>query len=656
MGLGNTAIWGIRTRTARRVAAASVATLAVLGLAAPARADDPKAQADPPKAQPDPVQDLPAHAWVVAKDADGQLHVVSGEAARELVSDSEHGRPGPELLSVQSDRTVHALGENDPLRPQQWALDRVSFESSWPVTRGRGVIVAIIDSGVAANHQELSGSVLPGKDYVNAGSDGRTDPNGHGTHVAGIIAAHVNNAVGIAGAAPDVRILPIRVLDANGGGVASNVAKGIIWAADHGARVINLSLGGGQATGVRQAIQYANSKRAVVVAAGGNNYSSGNAPMYPAAYPEAIAVAAVDTNLRHPSFSNTGSYIDVAAPGVGIVSAWGSSSTAYAAATGTSMATPFASAEAALIIAAYPKSTAERVAHLLKASARDLGTRGFDPVFGYGLLNPRGAILSATPRSANFGALGSGYWITSSDGHVRAYGRARPYGDLGGRALSAPIVASARTPNGGGYWLAGADGAVYSFGNAHYYGSMGGHPLNSQIVGMAATPSGRGYILLGADGGIFTFGNARFYGSTGGMRLNARVLDLAMTADGGGYWFVAADGGVFSFGNARFYGSTGNLQLAAPVMSMTSAANGRGYWMVAYDGGIFAFNVPFKGSMPGIRAITGAAFMPTVRMRALPSGSGYYLLAADGGVYSFGTARYFGAASGVPAVDIMLAP
>jgi hypothetical protein len=366
-------------------------------------------------------------------------------------------------------------------------------------------------------------------------------------------------------------------------------------------------------------------------------------------------VAAVDGNLAHASFSNTGAYIDVAAPGVGIVSTWGTSPTAYAWADGTSMATPFASAEAALIISANPKLTAARVTQILESTARDIGPGGVDHVFGHGLLNPRRAMAAAVPHSPNYGTLGHGYWITSADGRVRNYGQARFYGDLGGRWLSAPIVASARTRDGGGYWLAGADGAVYSFGNARYYGSMGGRPLNSPIVGMAATPSGRGYILLGADGGIFTFGNARFFGSTGGMRLNARVLDLAMTADGQGYWFVAADGGVFSFGDAVFHGSTGSIRLAAPVMSMTAAANGRGYWMVAYDGGIFAFNVPFKGSMPGIRALTGASFVPTMRMRALPAGSGYYLLAYDGAVYSFGSAKYFGAASGIPAVDFMLA-
>ena len=648
MGLGSTGISRIRTRSARGAFATAVAALVVLGSAAPAVADKASDRA--------PQRDLPAHAWVVAKDADGHLRVVTGRAADQIVDDAAAGRPGPQLMSVQSDRPVQALGTNDPLRYQQWALDRTTFEATWPVTAGGGIKVAVIDSGVLGGHQDLAGSVLPGKDYVTAGSDGRIDPNGHGTHVAGVIAAHVNNALGVAGAAPGVRIIPIRVLDANGGGVASNVAKGIIWAADHGARVINLSLGGGQAPGVQQAIQYANSKRAVVIAAAGNSGDSGNAPMYPAGYPEAIAVAAVDSNLQHPAFSNHGGYVDVSAPGVGIVSTWGSSPSAYASATGTSMATPYASAAAALIFAAHPTFGAAQLTQILESSARDLGPGGTDPYFGHGLINPRGALVRSVPRSKDFGTKGSGYWLASSDGRVRAFGNAHFYGDLGGRWLSAPIVASARTPNGRGYWLAGADGSVYTFGNAKFYGSMGGRRLNSPIVGMAATPTGRGYILLGADGGIFTFGNAHFYGSTGGMRLNARVLDLAMTADGRGYWFVAADGGVFSFGNAPFHGSTGSMRLAAPVMSMTAAASGRGYWMVAYDGGIFAFNVPFKGSMPAIRALTNSPFVPTVRMRALPSGGGYYLLGYDGSVFSFGSARFFGSAPGIAAVDMMLAP
>jgi len=283
-------------------------------------------------------------------------------------------------------------GENDPMRSQQWALNQTSFEKAWTATRGSGVTVAVIDTGIDAAHQDLGSVVLPGIDYVDPARDGRYDPDGHGTHVAGIIAAHVNNAVGIDGAAPGVQILPVRVLDASGSGSASNVAKGIIWATDHGARVINLSLGGGKSEGLRQALQYANAKQVVVVSAGGNNAQAGNAPMYPAAYPEAIAVASIDSNLAHSAFSNTGRYLDVSAPGEGIVSSWGTSNTAYADASGTSMATPYAAAVAALIIATTPKLSASRVKQIMRNTATHLGA---NTVFGHGLINPTAAVLTA---------------------------------------------------------------------------------------------------------------------------------------------------------------------------------------------------------------------------------------------------------------------
>jgi serine protease len=299
------------------------------------------------------------------------------------------------VASTGSSSRVFALelgGANDPMSSQQWALHETSFESAWSVSRGKGVIVAVIDSGVEGDHQDLKGSVLRGIDFVQPGLGGNHDPNGHGTNVAGIIAAHVDNDLGIAGAAPGVKILPVRVLDANGGGLASNVAKGIIWAANHRARVINVSLGGGKDTGIHLAIQYAVSKGDVVLAAGGNNGEAGNAPMYPAAYPDTIAVAAVNSDLSHPGFGNTGRYLDISAPGVGIVSLWGSSPTAYADATGTSMATPYASAEAALIIAANPWISAARVTQILEGTATHLGPR---MLFGHGLINPSAAVRTA---------------------------------------------------------------------------------------------------------------------------------------------------------------------------------------------------------------------------------------------------------------------
>ena len=443
--------------------------------------------------------------------------MVTGHAADSLAAtDADGSSSGTTVLSVQRDQTVHALEtENDPMRPQQWALDKTSFEAAWSVTKGQGVTVAVVDSGVEADHQDLIGSVLPGKDYVDPGGNGDTDPDGHGTFVAGIIAAHVNNGLGIAGAAPGVKILPVRVLNASGGGFASDVANGIIWAADHNARVINLSLGGGQSPGIQQAIEYANSKGDVVLCAGGNNGQAGNAPMYPAAYPQAIAVAAVNSTLSHPALGNTGSYLDVAAPGVGIESTWGSSPTAYATANGTSMATPYASAEAALIIAADPSLSAARVTQILEGTATHIGP-GY--LFGHGLINPAAALSASAPHPEGLRLARARATSSSAPTAGCARSAARPStATSAGAALSAPIVASAETPGGKGYWLTGADGAVYSFGNAKYYGSMAGKRLSSPIVGMTATPSGKGYLLLGADGGIFTFGNAHFYGSTGNM-------------------------------------------------------------------------------------------------------------------------------------------
>jgi type VII secretion-associated serine protease mycosin len=576
--------------------------------------------------------------------------------------DNRLGRPGDAVVTEEKDAPVHLLGTNDPLRGDQWALNAVDFESAWQSSTGAGVIVAVVDTGVRATHQDLAGSVIPGLDLADDAAtydgarNGEVDPGGHGTHVAGIIAAHPNNGVGIAGAAPGVKIMPIRVLDANGSGSSSNVAQGIIWAVDHGARVINLSLGGGPSDGMRVAIQYALTHQAVTFAAAGNSYQSGNQPTYPAAYPEAVAVAAINSSIQHASFSNTGTYVDIAAPGDMIWSTYGGGDAQYALMSGTSMATPYASATAALALSENPKLTATQLIHAVEVSAIDLGAPKKDPVFGYGLINPRGALIAALPQLVNYGTKGHGYWVVTADGHVRPFGAAHFYGDMAGRPLSAPIVAAARTPSGRGYWLAGANGAVYSFGDAQFRGGLLGRRLTSPIVGMAAMPTGMGYILLGRDGGVFAFGSARFYGSTGGWRLRAPVLDMTMTSDGRGYWFVAADGGIFSFGDARFHGSTGGMTLAKPVRSMTAAANGSGYWMVADDGGIFAFNVPFEGSLPRVRNLYGYPYVPSIRMRSLSSNDGYYLLGLNGTVWAFGAARYFGSLSSTWAVDLMQAP
>ncbi|HVA42111.1 MAG TPA: lipase family protein [Acidimicrobiales bacterium] len=191
-----------------------------------------------------------------------------------------------------------------------------------------------------------------------------------------------------------------------------------------------------------------------------------------------------------------------------------------------------------------------------------------------------------------------------------------------------------------GYWETASGGGVFSFGSSGFHGSMAGRALNAPIVGMAATPDGGGYWLVASDGGVFSFGDARFYGSTGGKPPAAPIVGMAATPDGGGYWLVASNGGVFSFGDAIFYGSMGGRALnAPPIVGIASAPHGWGYWLVASNGGVFSFgDTTSYGSMGG-RALNAP---PIVGMAATPDGGGYWLVASAGGVFSFGDARFYG--------------
>ena len=550
------------------------------------------------------------------------------------------------------------------------------------MTDGAGAVVAVVDSGVQADHEDLIGSVLPGWDVLDNRPGATTDPDGHGTHVAGIVAAVAGNGRGMAGGAPGARILPVRVLRADGSGSMSDVAKGIVWAVDHGADVINLSLGGISGAAIyRPVIQYARDHGVVVVAAAGNEALKGNAAFYPAADPDALAVASVTPAESRAPSSNWGPYLDLAAPGVGILGPCPATATKcgrnrtpslppdYAVFSGTSMAAPFAAAAAALLVAAQPRLEPAEVHRLLQATAEDLGAPGWDQEFGAGMASPRAALVRAgaerpAPDNAPVGSppvpvvsegastSAPGYWVVGRRGRVDAFGSAPALGDLQSRLPSAPVVAAAATLSGGGYWLATADGGVFGFGDAGSYGSLAGTRLNASIVGMAATVTGQGYWLLGADGGIFSFGDATFFGSTGGARLNRPIVDLAPSPTGRGYWLVGADGGVFSFGDAGFFGSTGGMKLNRPVVSLTPSPGG-GYWLVAEDGGIFSFGVPFHGSLPGLGQ---AGELRGLRIRATAGGAGYYILGPDGGIFAFGVARFHGSRPGGAAADLLLVP
>ena len=256
----------------------------------------------------------------------------------------------------------------------------------WSVTRGAGITVAVIDSG-SGPHPDLDANLDAGRTmFGSIDSVGVLDIDnaGHGSHVAGIIAAVANNAIGGSGVAPQSRILPIRVLDAQGSGDSKDVSKAVRFAVDSGTKVINLSLGGAtESTSLTAAIQYAVDRNVLVVAAAGNG-AADSPPKWPAASDLALAVTAVDRNNSVTSFDQRGDYIDLAAPGASILS---TASNDYKIQSGTSMAAAFVTGAAALLFAAQPSITAAQVRDVLQRTATDIGAPGRDTTFGYGLIN-----------------------------------------------------------------------------------------------------------------------------------------------------------------------------------------------------------------------------------------------------------------------------
>jgi type VII secretion-associated serine protease mycosin len=294
---------------------------------------------------------------------------------------SAEERDGGQMGALDMNGTV----PNDALYSRyQWNLPLIETLQGWNIGRGsQDVKVAVVDTGVDLNHPDLKDNLLEGINVVSQGSSPQDDV-GHGTHVAGIISALVNNNEGVAGMTWYNPILPVKVLDASGSGSTYAVAQGIIWAADHGAKVINLSLGNyADAQFLHDAIKYAYDKDVVLIAASGNDNTE--RPGYPAAYEEVFAVAATDAKKNKASFSNYGNYIDVAAPGVSIPSTYPDNQ--YAALSGTSMASPHVSALAALIRSANPMLKNTEVMEIMRNSAMDIGDQGKDKYFGYGLID-----------------------------------------------------------------------------------------------------------------------------------------------------------------------------------------------------------------------------------------------------------------------------
>jgi len=294
---------------------------------------------------------------------------------------------------------------NDPYWNMQWGPKKVQADWAWNVTTGNStLIVAVVDTGIDYRHPDLAANYVSlGFDWVNMDSN-PLDDFGHGTHCAGIIAAVLNNSVGIAGMA-QVSIMAEKVLDRGGGGYWDWVANGIIHATDQGAKIISMSLGGtGESELLHDAVKYAYNAGVFIVAAAGN--SNSNVKSYPAGYDEVVAVAATDELDYKAGFSNWGDWIELAAPGVNVFSTMPTYHVTlndygyamnYDYLSGTSMACPHVAGLAALVWSQYPNKTRDWVRLWLRYSADDLGESGFDVYYGFGRINARKSVEMGPP-------------------------------------------------------------------------------------------------------------------------------------------------------------------------------------------------------------------------------------------------------------------
>lgn len=325
-----------------------------------------------------------------------------------------HLKQNPAVQFAEPDYQVQAVDTtpNDPDWASQYGPSNIQAPHAWDITTGlSSVTIAIIDTGVDLTHPDLASKIWNniyeiagngvdddcdgyiddrrGWDFYNWDNNPQDD-HGHGTHVAGIAAAAGNNNQGIAGIAWGARIMPLKVLSNGGFGSESDVASAVIWAADHGAKVINLSLGGTVASSVMEgAINYAYTHGVVIAAAAGNSGTYG--VLYPAAYANALAVASTDAGNNLSSFSSYGPEVDLAAPGSSIYSTYRDGGYAYLS--GTSMAAPHVAGVAALLAGLPQYDTPAKIRAALQSTALDLGTLGWDQYSGYGLVQAYSALL-----------------------------------------------------------------------------------------------------------------------------------------------------------------------------------------------------------------------------------------------------------------------
>ena len=530
-----------------------------------------------------------------------------------------------------------------------WA---VKAAQAWAITKGSSsIFVAVLDTGVDPTQAQLESKVVVGPNPCAQDRplcSGLFDQNGHGTLVAGLIAAQPNDGLGIAGLGWNTKVIAIKVLDSTGQGSIADEVDGVDYALHaQGVRVMNLSFVNTQCSPAgacspapqeQQAIASAVAHGVVVVAATGQSDSDGLS--YPADYPGVLSVAAAtdqgvvdpDDGGPYEDFSDYGDAADIAAPGINVLSTYDDGN--YAVQSGTSFAAPLVAAAAALVMAADPKLTGPEVATMLLQDSSPLspGGQAINSPPGGGFLNVAAAVQAAASHQVP--ATLDGYQLIAANGTAYNYGFVAEQEHASNIHVKGPIVAGAEVPGGLGYWMVTASGQVVAVGGARNYGPSSITHLGQPIVALAGTPDGQGYWLVGKSGGVFAFGDAKNYGSVPGTTLSKPITAMAVTADGHGYWLVSSKGQVFAFGDAHDYGSTADVHLNKPIVGIAETPDGHGYWLVGADGGVFNFgDAGYYGA-----EVSHHPGQPVVGMAVSPDGDGYWLVGKDGGIWDFGSA------------------
>lgn len=309
----------------------------------------------------------------------GQSVYIDSQKVAELMEDEN-------VEHVEQDSIAKALAKPSkpapaPSQTLPWGIERVNSNYVWGIATGSGVNVAVVDTGIDITHADLKANLKGGANFVSTASS-YNDDNGHGTHVAGIIAAS-NNTVGVVGVAPQANLYAVKVLNKSGTGYISDIIAGIQWSVNNHMDIVNMSLGSNYPSDAFEAaINAASDAGVIIVAAAGNDSSAVD---YPAAYAKTIAVSATGSNNILATFSSRGDQVDVSAPGVSIYSTYKGGT--YATMSGTSMATPHVSGVIALMLQRGPGMTLDEIRRQFNTGCIDLDPDGKDPFYGYGLVD-----------------------------------------------------------------------------------------------------------------------------------------------------------------------------------------------------------------------------------------------------------------------------